>query len=98
MSFMDEVGKQSEKTALIRLEETKIETADRSDQRKLDHKRLWATVGLCAGATLVVAVIAIYALFLGKDGMANDVVKQVLNLVAGGVGGYGFALAKGKKE
>ena len=46
---------------------------------------------------LIVALLVAYALYLDKDALAEELIKAVVFLVAGGVGGYGIAMKKKAK-
>lgn len=45
-----------------------------------------------------IALLAACAMYLDKDALAEELIKAVLFLVAGGVGGYGIAMKKKAKD
>lgn len=47
---------------------------------------------------LIIALLVAYALYLDKDALAEELIKAVVFLVAGGVGGYGIAMKKKSKD
>ena len=88
---IEEIGRSSEATE-------RIKAADREKQRESDrdihriNARLYAFFG-----ALIVGLIA-YALHLGKDALAQELTKTILTLIVGGIGGYGVAALRMRKD
>jgi hypothetical protein len=71
---------------------------DLKDQRKHDFKKRIS--GYIFIAVLVVTAVALiaYALHMGKDAFATELIKAVIYLGGGGLGGYGIGRARSRKE
>lgn len=71
-----------------------VKAADRRDQRLHEHKVRVATYWFVGAVVCAVFLLLTYALHLGRDTFALEIVKAVVFLLSGGAGGYGLAKAR----
>lgn len=70
-----------------RVHARECERGQRKDAQKLI---IWILV--------IIAALIAYAMYLDKDAMAEELIKAVVFLAAGGAAGYGLAIKKKSKE
>jgi len=67
---------------------------DRDAARVHIRKVRYANLIFASLATTLVAAIVVVAMMMDKDALAADLLKITISLVAGAVGGYGFARSR----
>jgi hypothetical protein len=67
-------------------------TSDRKDERENDLQLQKTRLLFASVITLVITTLIIYALSIGKDNFAMELIKAVIFILSGGVGG--FAIGK----
>ncbi len=67
-------------------------TSDRKDERENDLQLQKTRLIFASVITLVITTLIIYALSIGKDNFAMELIKAVIFILSGGVGG--FAIGK----
>jgi len=67
---------------------------DRDAARVHIRKVRYADLLFAALAAVLVAGLVITAMIMDKDALAADLLKITISLIAGAVGGYGFARAR----
>ena len=73
------------------------ETFDRAEQRKTFRECRKDGFFFISGLALLVTTVVIVAMWLGKDQIALEVLKDIIFLVSGGAGGYAIGKAKHDK-
>ncbi len=71
-------------------------SSDRKDEREHDRQTQKTVLIFAAVITLVVTTLIIYALSIGKDSFAMELIKAVIFILSGGAGG--FAIGKSSKD
>ncbi len=71
----------------------KAKAEDRNLQREHDLKARIYTYGLVAVLALLIFGVIFYAMFSGNNEIAMEIVKAIVYLAGGGLGGYGAAKA-----
>lgn len=88
----DDHGFEFGKTAL------KAKAEDRNLQREHDLKVRMYTYGLVGVISLLIFGIIFYAMFSGNKDIAMEIIKAIVYLAGGGLGGYGAAKAGESKS
>ena len=71
-----------------------LKAADRRDQRLHEQKIRVATYWCSGIVVLFIFALLFYALHLGRDSFAMEIIKAVVFLLSGGAGGYGLAKSR----
>jgi cation transport ATPase len=72
--------------------------SDRKDDRQSNQQTLTKVLGFSAVVVLTLAGFLGYAMNLGKDAIALEIIKAIIYLVAGAFGGYSTGLTRGKNS
>ena len=64
---------------------------DRNLQREHDLKARGYTYGLIGSIVLLISGIIFYAIYSGNKDIAMEIIKAIVYLAGGGLGGYGAA-------
>lgn len=78
-------------------EALRIKAEDRKLQREHDFKVKKSRYLLIGGLTVLVSGIIIYALDSGNSPVAMEIIKAIVYLAGGGLGGYGLAKSGNSK-
>lgn len=71
---------------------------DRNLQREHDLKARIYTYGLIGSIVLLISGIIFYAIYSGNKDIAMEIIKAIVYLAGGGLGGYGAAKAGESKS
>ncbi len=71
---------------------------DRNFQREHDLKSRIYTYGLIGIVVLLISGIIFYAMYSGNKDIAMEIIKAIVYLAGGGLGGYGVAKAGDSKS
>jgi hypothetical protein len=75
-----------------------IKKTDREDQRIHEARQRKAAYIFSGTLTVILASVIIYALSIGKESFATEVIKTIVYIVTSGVGGYGIAKYQARQE
>ena len=89
------LGQQKDKNAYqYGKEALAIKAADRRDQRLHERQLRLATYWFLGFLILFLFGLLFYALHLGRDVFAMEIIKAIVFLLSGGAGGYGLAKSR----
>lgn len=80
------------------LKSLEAQAADRMHSRNCERGKRTDSHKLVCGLVLIICAVVVYALSLGKDAIAMELVKSVLMIVAGGAAGYGLGVRKSSRD
>ncbi len=75
-----------------------VKAQDRKENRDHQYKQRQQTYIFAGFAGIMVIGLVVYALHLNKDVFAVEIVKAIVFILTGGVGGYGLARSKASQE
>lgn len=75
-----------------------LQAQDRKDHREFVKQCRKDTFLFISGVSFLIVSIVVSALWLGKDQVAMEIIKDIIFLLSGGAGGYAIGSKKGKSE
>lgn len=71
-----------------------MQAQDRADTRANNYQSKKMTLWFAGGVTFLVVFFLGFALYMGKDLVAMEVIKAIIFLISGGSGGYALGRSK----
>jgi len=94
-----EVDKQKDTNAFkFGMASLEAQAKDRVHARECERGQRKDAQRLIIWILVIIALLVGYALYLDKDALAEELIKAVVFLAAGGAAGYGIAVKKKSKE
>jgi hypothetical protein len=75
----------------------KAQLEDRNEQRKYEKSLLKIRVFLVVALFLIIASVILFCLWKDKDTVAMEIIKALVYICSGGLGGYGIRAMESRK-